>query len=240
MEKKIKNKIKFIPSSKEVFEHIDIPQPANKFVPEWYKKSETSDFKKNPIFNENGHLVNKSLKMCMPFLDSLTTGYIQSTWCDIYIERIDKENVKFGYSSFEIMDFRDKLGFQDEDFFKNFYPIEFTWKFNWVIKTPKNYGVLITHPLNRLDLPFYTLSGIIDSDLFYHTPGGNLPFYIKKDFQGLIPAGTPMYQIIPIKRERWTRQKEKLSNSYEKNFLNKKKVFWEFYKKNMWQKKEYE
>ena len=32
---------------------------------------------------------------------------------------------------------------------------------------------------------------------------GNVPFFIKSGFEGVIPAGTPIAQLIPIKREKW-------------------------------------
>jgi hypothetical protein len=64
----------------------------------------------------------------------------------------------------------------------------------------------MTHPLNRTDLPFYTLSGIVDSDNYMGE--GKVPFFIKKDFTGIIPAGTPIVQIIPIKTDEvWKSEK---------------------------------
>jgi hypothetical protein len=51
-----------------------------------------------------------------------------------------------------------------------FYPLEYTWDPNVSFSVPKGYSILITHPLNRNDLPFYTLSGIIDTvyENIYH------------------------------------------------------------------------
>jgi hypothetical protein len=31
----------------------------------------------------------------------------------------------------------------------------------------------------------------------------NFPFFLKKDFNGIIKAGTPIIQAIPFKRETW-------------------------------------
>jgi hypothetical protein len=228
--------ITFIASSKET-ELITSPKPAKNYIPEWYKNIK-SFYRKTPIFNTNGKLYNPDLKMCMPFLDSLTTGYIQETWCDIYIQK-ENEEIKFYFSDFpQIINVREKKAI--ETYNNEFYPIEFEWSIEWINKTPKNHSVLICHPLNRLDVPFYTLSGIIDSDMYYHSPSGNLPFYIKKDFEGLIPKGTPMYQIIPIKRNFWTHKIEKYSINNQKRLKKQNQVFWEFYKKNFWNKKQYD
>jgi hypothetical protein len=232
-------KIKFIPSSLEVFDFVDLPKPSKNYIPFWYQDTKIKNFKKYPNFNSSGNLDYENIKMCMPFLDTFLTGYIQETWCDIFIE--NKNNVvSYSFcSSPQIISIRENTNINDENFLQYFHKAEFIWKQPWIPKTPKNYSVLITHPLNRHDLPFYTLSGIIDSDLFYHTQNGNLPFFIKKDFTGLIPKGTPMFQVIPIKRDKWFCQKEKYLKKYEKKFFEKKSVFWEFYKRNMWQKKEY-
>jgi hypothetical protein len=236
--KMLSKKIEFLPSSEQTFETVSVPERSVLSIPEWYKKIKP-DCKKNPKFDKQGQLANTNLKMCMPFLDSLTTGYIQKTWQDIYIKRTSDNGVSWHYPKTpSIMNSRSKINIE---FYNNeFYDIEFVWKVQWMMKTPKNFSVLITHPLNRMDLPFYTLSGIIDSDLYYHAPDSSLPFYIKKDFEGLIPAGTPMYQILPIKREEWKSIKQKYSIDIYKRYSEQKTYFWEFYKKNMWQRKKYE
>lgn len=227
-------KIEFIPSSIDTENYFDPPELAKKNIPNWYKNIKNNCTKK-PEFVQ-GNLSNSNVKMCMPFFDAITNGYIQKTWCDIYIQK--KENfITFNYSlsDTEIIKFRERLDIQLYN--NEFYPFEFIWKVHWTPKTPKNYSVLICHPLNRMDLPFYTLSGIIDSDIYHHSKTGNLPFYIKNNFEGLIPKGTPMYQIIPIKRDNWIKKIVKYnSNVEEKNNLQRS-VFWEFYKKNFWQKK---
>lgn len=239
------SKISFIPSSKDVESFLEKPSSAKKEIPSWYKTIK-SDYKKNPIFDHEininakfpGNISNTDVKACMPFFDSMTMGYIQKTWCDIYIKN-NGENISYTYASGpQIIGSRD---IKSINFFKNeFYPFEFFWKSPWIFKTPQKHSVLILNPLNRADLPFFTLSGIIDSDKFYHTKFGNIPFYIKSGFEGLIPSGTPMYQIIPFKRESWSSKAECYNTDVEKRDFLQRRVFWDFYKKNFWQKKQYE
>jgi len=231
-------KITFIASSKETEKFVAPPSPSKEFIPEWYTQQK-HEYKKNPRFNNLGKLDNANLRMCMPFLDSLTCGYTQKTWCDIYIER-DKENegIKFYYPvSPAIMAIRKNTS--TVQYPKEYYPFEFVWFDEWITKTPKGYSVLITHPLNRMDLPFTTMSGIIDSDLYHHAPSGKLPFLIKNEFEGLIPAGTPMYQIIPIKRDNWEKTVINHNKDSEKRHFLQNAKFWEFYKTNFWQKKRF-
>ena len=175
----------------------------------------------------------------MPFLDSFTNGYIQKTWCDIYVKKnVEEKSIDFYYSSSPpIINVRENPSTTQYE--NEYYPYEFHWHAEWVSKTPKGYSVLITHPLNRLDLPFTTMSAIIDADVYFHGKSGNIPFLIKKDFEGLIPAGTPMYQIIPIKRESWESEKGEYGIETEKRYKKQDSKFWGSYKKNMWVKKDF-
>ncbi len=49
-----------------------------------------------------------------------------------------------------------------------FAPDRFIIKFTnfWTIEAPKGYSVLFAHPANRADLPFTTITGLVDSDLY--------------------------------------------------------------------------
>lgn len=228
-------KIVFVPSSKQVGSAIEPPTTAKKFLPDWYKKIPAFD-SRNPEFKGN-QLLGVGLKMCMPFFDATTGGYIQRTWTDIYI------GLKDGIVSWatanepSIMAVREKPSILLTD---NYYPIEFVWQRQWSARLPKGYSLLITHPHNRLDLPFQTLSGLVDSDFFYHTPVGNIPFFIQKGFQGFIPAGTPMYQMIPVKRDDWQSQIAEYDEgeTFRLNHIMKRK-FYGAYRSMFWHKKNY-
>ena len=84
------------------------------------------------------------------------------------------------------------------------------------------------------------MSGIIDFDKSIHAQIGNIPFYIKRGFTGNIPAGTPMFQIIPIKREDWQSENQEYSNLFWEKRIGERKGFADFYKKQVWQKKSFE
>jgi hypothetical protein len=234
MNKKLK--IEFIPANKNVEIYVDRPLSAKKFIPDWYKNTLVFN-EKNVFFDEkNNEITNLGLKKCMPFIDSLTCGYIQSTWCDIYINCSDDKIEIRSSTGPKIIIAREKNNLEIPVFFHN---IEFAWKNQWLPKLPDKYSILLTHPLNRYDLPFQTLSGIIDSDKFYHTPNGNFPFFLKKEFSGFIPAGTPMYQLIPFKRENWESSIISYSEKIEKEYGKSFKKFFGFYKNNFWNKKQY-
>jgi hypothetical protein len=228
------NTIEFIPSSEQCEIYVKRPMPGKNYIPNWYKEIKPVT-EKSLSFNHLGAELN--IKMCMPFLDSMMTGYIQETWCDIYIEYRDNE-IHYRYSEDpEIISIRDKVSIPIGS---GYYPFEFVWKEPWSIKLPKGYSAIVTHPFNAVDLPFVTLTGVVDSDNYYHTRLGNHPFYIKEGFEGVIPAGTPMYQIIPFKREKWdsTHHKYNYRESEKRHYMIGRKFFGS-YKALFWQKKEY-
>ena len=62
---------------------------------------------------------------------------------------------------------------------------------------------MFTHPANRFDLPFTTLTGMVDCDR-YHDAWINVPAHWHDvTFTGVLPKGTPVAQCFPIKRESW-------------------------------------
>lgn len=201
------------------------PKPAKTFIPDWFKSI-------SPIVE--GEM---SIKRCMPILDTLTSGYIIVTDVDFMF---DEQSGRF----LENADYMEPMGqhmdFQTEEMVidKNLNPHPFKWNNQWHLKAPKGYSLLITHPLNRTDLPFHSLTGIVDADV--HPVIINFPFFMKKGFSGLIPSGTPIVQIIPIKREPW-----KISINDQDTYFYKDFWRWEsqpsaMYKRKFWKRKEYE
>ena len=75
----VANKIKFIASEEYVNYTEILPEPCKLNIPLWYKELKHS-------------VINKTIKGCMPFLDTLTTGYIIKMPIDYYIaHNIKKE-----------------------------------------------------------------------------------------------------------------------------------------------------
>jgi hypothetical protein len=215
--------IDFIASSPEVELNVPPPKPAKLYIPEFYKQIEPKNIK-NMGFEE---IVNQNfnLKSCPPFIDVLTTGYIQEAWADIYFEYQDGQIKYYCPSEIPVLSHR-KVTAMDIKYLDGFYPYEFVWKRHWIPKLPDGYSILVTTPLSRPDIPFLTMSGIIDADEFFHAKVGNIPFYLRDSFSGVIPIGTPMFQIIPFKRESWEINLIKYSDSVEKrNNLVKNTIY---------------
>jgi hypothetical protein len=176
------------------------PQPASQLLPEWYKNLDG-------MYSE--HIQDKTIKKCMPFFDVLAAGYIISTIADVNVtQRNGLAYYEWPSPYFEALAFHDPRQAPTHPAANGMpYP---KWINPWGIQTPKGYSVLIINPPHR-ESPFSILEAIVDTDKMI-TPI-NFPFVLKDaKFEGLIPEGTPMAQIIPFKRENW---KIKIGN--EKN-----------------------
>ena len=61
--------------------------------------------------------------------------------------------------------------------------------------------MLFVHPSNRYDLPFQTLSGLVDCDLFKNVYVHFPAVWTNKKFRGTLAKGTPVAQAIMVKRQ---------------------------------------
>ncbi len=72
---------------------------------------------------------------------------------------------------------------------------------------------MVSHPINRDDLPFRALSGLVDCDR-YHDAFVQFPArWVNPNFNGVLPKGTPVVQCLPVKREAWALQFENLTET---------------------------
>jgi hypothetical protein len=219
------NRKKIVFHSKDTRFDIMRPSKSSANVPEWFRKM--------PGVSEN----IQTIKKCVPFLDSLTLGYQIPLPTDIIW---DKKEQEFKADS-KIMLFSEHFPSQIEGVSipEEYDPRPHKWSNYWHIKTPKGYSTLFIHPLNRMDLPFYSFSGVVDTDK--HPLLINFPFVLRKDFDGVIKAGTPMIQAIPFKRNKWNMDVLDQFASYagDKDGYKVSQPPFGWYKKNVWNRKEF-
>ena len=229
----------------------DYPIPIKLNIPDWYKKL-------------NHTILNKTVKGCMPFLDTLTSGYLLKMPQDFYVRHnVDNKNEKgesfkdsfqtFGLynqlqllrarslnlnSGSDIHSIKQLEGSSLIDKNKNlpFYKIVNPWK----IKTPKGYSCLFVPPLNNSDDRFSIIPGIVDTDTFPSEI--NFPIVINGDkypvLETTINKGTPYVQIIPFKRDSWKMilKPRKQKEKQNSRFFYELKIL-NVYKDKYWNKK---
>ena len=245
----LEKKIQFIAQKDYVNLKEDYPKPIKYNLPDWYKKLEHS-------------LSNLTIKGCMPFLDTLTSGYLLRIPQDIAfthntLNTEGKPDIKWHSLNIDENYLRSKsinLGKKTPDI----HPIEqikgsplveknknlpILKIINpWIIKTPPGYSCLFVPPLNNTDDRFSIIPGIVDTDSYPNEI--NFPFIVNSDkypsLETTLKKGTPYVQIIPFKRDSWKMEiKEKDTES-----LKKDKAFYflkliNIYKDKFWHKKKW-
>lgn len=177
---------------------LDI-KTGSELIPQWFK-----DIPAKVKLRSNDTKEDLSIKRCIPVLDAITTGYYLVTTKD-YTFEYDKELEVSKISGYDVsqrnitMHPATQLG--GMPFSPEYIKYAYKWGNEYTIKTPPGYSILFTHPLNYPYLPFYTLSGVVDTDTYIMPV--LFPFIMKNNFEGIIPAGTPVIQIIPFKRDDW-------------------------------------
>jgi hypothetical protein len=224
-------------------------KPAKSFIPEWYKDSSRYVGNNDKLQVSLDGNSNPGIKLCSPFLDSLTTGYIATLWQDIYVEKTElgssirwrpSQHEKHIESSDSPVNERPRrngpaehlptpAGHQEQ---------HFAWLHPYTFELPEGYSAIVTHPLNRFDLPFTTLSGVVDADLFPMVPG-NIPFFLQKGFNGVIPKGTPFAHVFPYKRDKWSMSISKVlqARAFFDGNIDRSQLG--YYKKKYWNRKNY-
>ncbi len=225
------------------------PQPASKIIPDWYKNlsSYIGDEKKPSGMGT----ITSTAKRCMPIFDSISFGYIIPTCVDIYVSQ---RKVKHPVTNEVLEDSIPWYEWPTEMFGLpiEFHPIEQLpehplsnsfpypkWINPWSIKTPPGYSTLFITPLHRPNI-FTLLPGVVDTDRYYSPV--NFPFTLNDPtFEGLIPAGTPMVQVIPFKRDAWEMSMGDVQDHINQmNILTKlRSRFFDSYKNHFRQVKEY-
>ena len=186
------------------------PIPAVLGLPEWFKALPQKAF--NPTLGED----IQTVKRCPPFIDAMTYGFLIPLAVDLKVQDGEftwhfemPEGAVTEYSRSPI-DFHDSSQIAGTPFFDD---DRFIIKFNnfWTIEAPPGYSLMFTHPVNRRDLPFTTLTGMVDCDTFSDSLLNFPARWHDPDFNGVLPKGTPVAQCLPVKRESWGARFETLS-----------------------------
>jgi hypothetical protein len=218
------------------------PAPAKKFVPKWFREFPLffSNKGKYAWLGPKGN--NSTFKACMPLFDTMTSGYMIPVPMDIYVLRDEAGIARFQWrdgGETPMVGEHDLDQIPDQMVPDEYERIPYKFASHYHITTPPGYSLLFVHPLNRMDLPFHSISGFVDTDKYNAVI--NFPFFLKKGFEGLIEAGTPMLQAIPVKREPWEMGLDKVYDE-EKAMKTNGPLFSKMfrgYRDHFWSKKDY-
>ena len=239
----------------------DTPKPIKINIPEWFKKLEHGKKDKNFSYQ-------KTIKGCIPFLETLTSGYLLKTVVDYKLEHgihKDKEGnptTKF-YNAIEDSGWGsavDMMGgslnpnggahgpnqVKGSPFIKTNGNLPFNKIINpWTIKTPKGYSCLFLNPLNNTQQDYFSIiPGIVHTDKYDQEV--NFPIIINHEKYGnldlMISKGTPYVQVIPFKRDSWKMNIEHndlSSLENRKSNLDFATTILNWYRNKFWNKKDF-
>ena len=176
------------------------PTPAREALPDWLREMPRAAH--SPAHGTD----LRTVKHCPPFVDAMMHGFVIPLPCDV--------TVRDGAFSWDWdlpapaarMHPRAPLSFHVPEQVAG-TPLhrsgQVVVKFNsfWTIELPPGFSLFATHPINRDDLPFRTLSGLVDADRF-HDVGILFPaVWLDTAFRGTLSRGTPVAQCFPICRD---------------------------------------
>jgi|TARA_R100001460_G_scaffold714_2_gene3268 hypothetical protein len=223
----------------------ELPKAVKLNIPDWFKKLEHST-------------EAKTVKGCIPFLQTLTYGYVFSLPQDFILKHnsFSKDEIKTTLIASIEEDYGYNLNVRDRPEQHSTEQIKgspyskknsnlFVNKIlnPWIIKTPPGYSCLFVSPLNNSDDRFSIIPGIVDTDTFPLYI--NFPFVVNGDKYPVLDTelkkGTPYVQVIPFKRDSWKMNIGEIEENSKNNFwLKKGKYFLQHlhnYKNLFWNKK---
>jgi hypothetical protein len=166
------------------------PYPAARSVPAWFKGM--------PMDNDGV----RSLKRCPPFLEAMVMGYIIPAPCDVEFT-VTADGQMSWRSQYKVIETHTPPQYAGAPFQNN---VVLKFKNPWVIRTPAEYCTLITGPINRLDLPFVPLSGVVETATYYREVHLPMVSTLRPGSRFLLKRGEPLAQVIPVRHEQWTSQ----------------------------------
>lgn len=149
-----------------------------------------------------------TVKKCPPFVDAMGAGFLIGLPCDVEISRgVFHWNwdlpatglARHSRAPMAMHPATQMAGAPRADAERALV------KFNnfWTISVSEGWSLLCLHPINRLDLPFTCLTGLVDADRYNDNFINFVAEWHDPAFEGTLAKGTPVAQVIPVKRADW-------------------------------------
>lgn len=171
---------------------IPQPTPAFKNIPQWFKSLPLNTSERDSFGSKT-----MTAKKCMPLLDAMSLGYTIPLAADVHvISNSDLTRIQLvePEGGIHIVEFHSK---EQVGNVVPSNPVKFINP--WVVRTAPGWSSLFLPPINAINNNFTPLAGLVDTDTYYKEV--NFPaIWNTPNFDGKIPAGTPLVTVIPIKR----------------------------------------
>ena len=176
------------------------PVPARDALPDWLREMA-------PRAPSSVHQRSiRTVKQCPPFVDAMAHGFLILLPCDVTVEagqfRWDWPLPALTLHQHP----RAPLSFHVPEQLAGSplaHGARSAIKFNsfWTIELEPGWSLMCVHPVNRDDLPFRLVTGLVDADRFTDA-GINFPaVWLDAGFAGMLRRGTPIAQCYAVPRE---------------------------------------
>ena len=191
--KKKNNKIVFWSDLRGLPDIVPIKESKH-FIPEWFKNT--------PAFPSHADelLSIPTIKRCPGFIDFFKMGYVLPAWCDFHLNIGENQGeAKTPHDGFStgVHAPTQYIDYLPEHAKKN-AKLAFKPACPWNVKTPKGIKMLELPMLHHHNPDFYTLGGLIDTQIFHEM---NPVWIFTKTGKFFIKRGTPLSMFIPIRTE---------------------------------------
>jgi hypothetical protein len=183
-----------------LLDSLPAPVPARQALPDWLRSMPAS------AFSDTHGQDLRTVKQCPPFVDAMSHGFVIRLPCDIAVEA-GKLSWDWALPPLSVeahprspLSFHVPAQVAGTPFHRAETAIV---KFNsfWTIELEEGYSLFATHPINRLDLPFRLLSGMVDADRFSDVGILFPAVWVDPAYEGVLQRGTPVAQCFPVRRE---------------------------------------
>lgn len=186
------------------------PVLAKSVYPEWWKKMKTTEMVRGSR--------TQTVRACPAMDDWLKMGYYIVAHKDIYVNLGGGEDVDVGatkeacvvndhgiastsHPSHQLGNSFIYVGSEEDGPVKDAFKL----RHGWNVTTPAGYSLMYMEPFMFQNKHFAVWQGVIDTDTFNtNVDTCQVILYPKVTKSFVIPAGTPLVQVVPFKREEWT------------------------------------
>ena len=176
------------------------PVPARSALPDWLRAMAP-----RTASAVHGREI-RTVKQCPPFVDAMRHGFMLVLPCDVAVAPGMQFSWNWPLPDLSVQGHpHAPLSFHVPEQIAGSplaHGTRSALKFNsfWTIELEDGWSLLAMHPVNRDDLPFRTVTGIVDADRFNEV-GINFPaVWLDEEFSGVLPRGLPIAQCCVVPR----------------------------------------
>jgi hypothetical protein len=179
--------------------HLPRPAPSRAALPDWLRTMANREFS-----SLHGQEV-RTVKQCPPFIDAMCHGFTIPLPCDVAVAdgalswNWDVPAPAVHAHPRAPISFHVPEQVAGTPLHK---PDRMLVKFNsfWTVELEPGWSLFATHPVNREDLPFRLLTGLVDADRFSDVGILFPAVWTDPGFSGTLPRGMPVAQCFAVPR----------------------------------------